>query len=121
MRANERGSALFEALPASALIVAFALTALTIAYLGFTRVWLEYESEQGLYCLAERGSGVTCTRKLRERVERFVPWGEIERLKLVPGEDAWELELWWNWNGIRMRIHRRLSVASIAGKKASRW
>ncbi|NJL23914.1 MAG: hypothetical protein HC902_01150 [Calothrix sp. SM1_5_4] len=116
---HARGSALIEASGAVAVIAIFLAGVLLGGYLLFAKVWLEYQGEQALYCLAERRSGTLCRMLLRRKFERFLPWGRVAALSLRT-ERNWHLDLEWRLGGYVLRVRRELSPKIIVKSGVSR-
>ena len=110
-----------ESIPVILLLLAFVAGVLAAGYFIFARAWVHYQGERGLFCAAQaRGSSV-CARELRSRVERVMPFGELERVRFNSGREEWTLEIVWKFNEHRLRLHKRLRVRDVAANKVLRW
>ena len=119
---GNKGSAVWEAIPISALLVVITAALLAAGYRFFARAYLIYQSEQTLYCLAEGKSSVLCRRQLQERINRFLPWGRLSILALRQSTDSTEIAGRWSLSlghgrEIEVAIQRRLVFEQA--KKAS--
>src|ERR1044072_1779965 len=107
---TERGSAVLEGVMSFTVLAAFTIGLLTGCYLLFARGFIEYESEQALYCLAEGQPSFICRSRLRDSVARYLPFGSMSRAGL--GTDTrglWDVDVEWQWSNYRVQMHRKLS------------
>src|ERR1700733_4462938 len=98
---NDRGQAILEALwtlPAAGLMF-FCLAA--FCYLAFARAWIGYQSDQGLFCLAEGASESSCTSEVDKAIRRFLPFGELRYLSFATQEKEWRGEFDWRLGEVR--------------------
>jgi len=117
---DRAGSALFEALPVSILLVVFVSGLLLAAYLLFARSWIQYHSEQALYCVSEGHSSAQCKFQLKEKLERFLPWGDTS-VYLNGGDDHWHVEVTWKYRGYAFHLRKELNPKQILNAKALPW
>lgn len=110
-----------ESIPVILLLLAFVVGVLAAGYFIFARAWIHYQGERGLFCLAHARGASVCERELRSRVERVMPFGELERVRLNSGREQWTLEIVWKLNDQRLRLHKRLRVREVAANKVLRW
>lgn len=102
--------ALIEA-AAAVLVAAFFVGGVLLgAYLWFARAWIEYQSEQALYCVAEARPAPHCRRRLHERLNGFLPYRDSLQTTLQSGRENWKLRLEWKWNGYRIHLEKELST-----------
>lgn len=121
LKNNSRGSALLETLPVSAMIAAFVVSMLTLAYLMFAQAYVRSEGERALYCIAENRSEPLCRRELRTRIKSALPFGEISRVQLSGGAENWTIELEWKWSEFKIRVAKRLRIKDITGSRVLQW
>jgi hypothetical protein len=117
---NNRGSALLEAAPVMLVLMLFALGLLLAAYLFLARAWIQYQSEQALYCVAEGRASFQCKSKLEEKLKQFLPWGEGS-VQLHAFQDQWTVEVLWRNRDYRFRLYKELSPKAILAAKALQW
>jgi hypothetical protein len=122
---TERGQALIEALPVTLILALFVSFMFLASYVIGARVYLQWQSEQALYCAAEaqgRGYGAmasVCAAELERGFRDLFPWGEVHAVTWTAGQD-WHVEANWKLGGIHFTCNRNLNVQLIA-KKALRW
>jgi hypothetical protein len=115
--ANAKGSALLEALPVALTLVLFVGGILAIFYFSFARVWLQYQGEQALLCLAQ--DQPACQSRLQRRIQDVLPFGDVERLELKKGERSWNLLIDWAWNRHHLLIKKDLRLRDLTRNKVS--
>jgi len=123
---NQRGSALWESLPVSALMLILVAAILAAGYLLFARSWVLYQSEQALYCVAERQPSAHCASKMRGQVQRFLPWGELRIVSLIRANAGGEVRARWTlqsrWSApFRITVNRKLDLSLSKRSRLSRW
>lgn len=123
--ANQRGSALLEAIPVIGVILVFVTGLLLAGYLIFARQWLQYQGEQGLYCLASLDSIFLCRKKVQAQLTRFLPWTEQCELRmqnsLRSGERQWRIDIQWKYAGVNLNSRKQMSVEQILRNKDLHW
>lgn len=116
---NERGTAMLEALAVSSLLVAVITGLFLAAYFLFARGWVEYQTEQSLYCLAENQFG--CQFRLEQNVKRFLPYGSVLVNRLRGKTGQFEVHLTWKFQGVRLTVQKTLDLKSAARSRDLRW
>jgi hypothetical protein len=118
MKITERGTALLEAAGALGVLSLFLSGLLAVCYLLFARAWIQYQSEQALYCLSEGTRTSTCRSTLEKNLARFLPWGELKNVVVFEERDQWRVQLqWrtgWQWPNYAISVHKHLSTKMIA-------
>lgn len=117
---TERGTALVEGLPALLCLMIFVSGLLLSAYLIFARSWIQYQSEQALYCLAESRSYEMCRRKMEQKLDRALPFGQTHFVRLSGGGDLWKVDVRWKIHDFEIKIRKQLSVRQILRSRALR-
>lgn len=117
--ANTKGSALLEALPVALMLALFVSGVLAIFYFSFARVWIQYQGEQALLCLAQ--GQLSCKRTLTNQIHEILPFGDIDRLELTKGEQRWDLLIDWKWNHFHLHIEKGLFLRDLTRNKVSRY
>lgn len=110
-----------EALSSTSALVIFVVGFLLGAYLMFARAWLQYQSEQALYCLAEGKPVAVCRRDLAMKVSAALPWGALESSRLVTSARGWEVEVRWRFQQFDFVITRQLDSRRILRNRGLRW
>lgn len=111
---------MIEAIACAALYLLIVGSLLLIAYLQFGQVWIQYQSEQALYCVAEGQSSAQCRTKLEARVEEFLPWGKID-VQLASAGGKWKAKVDWQWKEYSFHFEKELSPELLLKRKALRW
>jgi hypothetical protein len=117
---NPKGSALIEALPVSILLVTLVSGLMIAAYLLCARSWIQYQSEQALYCVSEGHSRERCKFQLKEQLERFLPWGDTS-VALTGANERWQVEVQWKYCAYAFRLRKELTPKQILNAKALPW
>jgi len=117
---NQRGSALIEGLTTMTFMVVVTGAILTAGYAVFARAYIEHQSEQTLYCLAENEPLGQCRWRLRRAIARALPYGAIGRLEVTKRSSYWEVEFTWTLSKFTFRIHKSLSLRDIVRTRGSR-
>ncbi|HMN68027.1 MAG TPA: hypothetical protein PKC28_05760 [Bdellovibrionales bacterium] len=120
-KANERGGAFLESLLVTAFLLVLVTMLLVVFYALFARAWIGYQSEQALYCAAEGRPPPICKARWKSRLENFLPWGRVERLRLGKGRDKWNSEIVWTVERFRYRSARELGIRAIARNRGLSW
>jgi hypothetical protein len=115
---NPRGSALLEALPVGLLLVFIVSGALLVAYFLFARSWIQYQSEQALYCAAQ--SHWDCKYQLQEKLQQFLPWGQTQ-VQVQGNNQLWTVEVQWKYRDYSFHLHKELNPAQILKTKVLQW
>jgi hypothetical protein len=117
---SARGSAALEAVPVIAVLLVFVAGALLAAYLMFARAWIQYQGDQALYCMSESRPTVVCHKRLRAKLNQFLPWGQFGRIDLSFHGDKGKLDIKWVIQGFTIHIAEQLSIRQIIRKKGLR-
>lgn len=120
MARTERGFALVEALPVLSVLAMLVAGLMITTYLLFARAWVSWQSEQALYCAAVRPRAERCERDLVAKVREFLPWGRA-RAHVGGLGPRWEVEVWWQWNSIRIHERRELTPRAIVSNRDLPW
>lgn len=120
MKETERGFAILESLPVMGVFIAFLLGILMVAYLMFTRAWIQYQSEQALYCAAEGKYTLLCREELERKVHQFLPWGETHA-RVTSLQQKWNVEIEWKYRNYAFHFHKELNPDLVLRTKALRW
>lgn len=122
---NERGSAALEIWPVFATLVLFTMGLLTGVYLIFARAWIQYQSEQALYCLSEAKPVVLCRRSLEKKLTGALPWGQVGPLSLhsstVGKNEQWKVDVEWKFQRVSLKIAKELDARRLLQSRALRW
>lgn len=123
-RKRERGSTTVETV-GILLFVFMAISALLfVAYVIFAMGWIRFQSEQGLYCMAEGRFRFSCTREVKKNLNAFLPSRWTDRLDVnLSGDDQeWSSRIVWKIKGFKIDIRRELSIDGIRrGRRALCW
>jgi hypothetical protein len=117
---NAKGSALIEFLPVSGLLAFFVAVALTGAYLIFGKAWIQYQSEQALYCAAEKSAAIDCQSELDARLRPFLPWGTTE-VRIRSADELWTVEVIWKFGPLTLDIVKELTPRQLLAQKVLHW
>lgn len=117
---NQRGSALIESLPVFLVLVTLVSGVLLATYLLFARAWIQWRSEQALYCMAVEQHDGLCRRQLNETVAEFLPWGDA-RFSLSGANGKWLVEGHWQWGGYYFQTLKTFDTHSAAANRDLRW
>jgi hypothetical protein len=116
--ADRRGSAVIEAAAVAGVLVVFTAGVLMTIYILFARAWLQYQSEQALYCLAERRGTAACRSLLSARARALLPYGNLTTMDLRAEHGRWIAEVRWEWQGYALHFSKRLTPALILRNRA---
>ena len=119
MARNNRGFAVLESVFAGVVFFTFVATLLVAAYFQFGRAWVQYRTEQALYCLAEGRPQSRCRRELKTKIERFLPWGDW-KIRLVRDRGKWLVDIEWKYQKYSLHFKKELSEELITAREASR-
>ena len=117
---NNRGTALLEAVPVMLIILSLVLGLMIAFYLFFTRAWIQYQSEQALYCAAEARASFPCRSQLEGKLKKFLPWGRSSVL-LQASNNTWTVEVRWGYGQFSFHTLKELTPKHILASKALRW
>ena len=119
------GSAMAEALPAIAALLIFIAGISIGVYLIFARAWMQYQSEQALYCLGEAKPAFICRRFLERKLESGLPWGRLGKMQLnsvARGQhQKWNIEVEWKIRNFTLRVHKELGTRALLQSRALHW
>lgn len=122
---NEKGSALTEALPALAALLVFVTGILLGVYLIFARAWMQYQSEQALYCLSEGRTEFICRRSLEKKLDAALMWGRLGSARLDSStrgmNEYWNAEVRWKIGKYHLKVTKRLDTRRLVQSRALRW
>lgn len=68
MTLNDRGFSSLETMAALLAVVAVVSTLLVVAYLSFTKIWLQHTSHEALLCTAKGHSIFQCESQMKKRL-----------------------------------------------------
>lgn len=119
MKTN-KGSALWEALPVTALLLVLVTVIFLVCYLFFARAFILYHVEQSLYCAVVGRPPRICQEHFARKLREFLPWGSLQRVHLACDPKGSEMTGLWRLGSYRLPIRHRLEP-EIARKKASSW
>jgi hypothetical protein len=74
---NQQGSALTETCFALIVFQVILAVAIPAVYLSFAHLWIQFQSQEALTCLASQKSPVECAQKFTSEVERALPFGSF--------------------------------------------
>ncbi len=111
--------AVAEALPVFTTLLVFMFGILLGAYFIFARAWIQYQSEQALYCMAE--GRLSCRQQLRTKLKAALPFGEEQRIELSSQNDLWKTKVEWKIQGYKISVMKDLSARALIRSKALRW
>lgn len=98
-------------------IVTFVSVAMSGAYLWFARGWIQYQSEQSLYCVAESQPQLVCRRTFTKNIQRFLPFGTLRRPEYSQAHGEVGIKTEWNWKwegfGYKVRVDKKLRARKI--------
>ncbi|MGZ3722528.1 MAG: hypothetical protein ACXVA9_06340 [Bdellovibrionales bacterium] len=117
---NNRGTAMLEAAPVMLLLTLFCVGIVLAAYLFFTRAWIQYHSEQALYCAAQSRVSFHCKYQLEEKLKQLLPWGESSA-HILAGNDKWTVEVLWKYRDFSFHLNKELTPQQILNAKALQW
>jgi hypothetical protein len=121
MKAIEaRGSALIEVLPATVVLALLIGVCLTGAYLLFGRAWIQYQSEQALYCAAQGPSPLHCQTELEDTIHQFLPWGD-SMVRIHSEDQHWSVEVEWQYQYFSLHVAKDLTPQQMLQPKVLQW
>jgi hypothetical protein len=77
----------------------------------FARAWLLYQSEQALYCVAEKRPSHVCRINLSNSIIRFLPWGSLSVQQLAESPNGGTLQISWGIKNYVIPIRRSLDLS----------
>ncbi|MGE4130809.1 MAG: hypothetical protein AB7F86_04180 [Bdellovibrionales bacterium] len=98
--------------------MALVLAVLVVCYFYFSRVLITYHVEQTLYCLAENQANSRCRERLKNRIQRLLPFGRIEQLELSKPQDKPHILLIWRLKDFPIKIDRTLNLRASQVRRA---
>lgn len=75
---SNKGSSLIEACAAAAFLQILLGLGLPALYFIFAHVWIQFQSQEALVCLAEKQPIQTCDAQLQKRLNLVLPWGHCQ-------------------------------------------
>ena len=117
---DQRGTALVESLPVMGLLAILIAGLLMAFYLLFTRAWIQYQSEQALYCALQEQVSFHCRARLEARLREFVLVGQFST-KLSGASNDWMVEVQWRFRGMQIHTRKRLEPGLIMATRALRY
>lgn len=91
-----------------------------MGYLISARAWLQYQSEQALYCLASENPGWNCQTRLNAQLKRYLPWGHW-RTRATSTGNQWSVDVQWNYKNYQVHLLKELNPKLLVRKKDLRW
>jgi hypothetical protein len=92
---NERGSALIEALPATAVLSLLISGGIALGYFVFAKVWLTRSAYEASICLSTSAPTQDCESHLKNDVGGALPIGTIGRLHVTRNQSEVRVEFDW--------------------------
>jgi len=117
---SSRGSALIESIPVIAVLLTFTSGLLLAAYFLFAQIWIGYQSEQALYCVAEGRHAAQCERQLKMDIQAALPWGRFES-HVQAWRSQWRVEVIWRYKDYQIKFTKELNPKLAMGKRDLRW
>jgi len=115
------GQALTEALPVTLLLGLFISGLLLVAYLLFARSTIQYQSEQALYCAAQKHKSKSdCAMELKQAIEQALPWGDLA-VDVEKQANKWTTEVQWTYQGYSFNMYKELTPKQMLNAKALPW
>lgn len=114
---NSRGTALIESLPVMSVLLIFIGGMLLAGYLMFARSWIQFQSEQALYCVAQTPRPWNCHEKLKMQLKRFLPWGDVWA-NIESQDSNWTVEVKWSYSDYSFHLKKELNPELILNPKA---
>jgi hypothetical protein len=112
---------LTEALPVTLLLGLFISGLMLVAYLLFARSTIQYQSEQALYCAAQKSKRQSeCSLELKQAIEQALPWGDIS-VDVEKQAQKWTAEVKWTYQGYSFNVYKELTPKQILNAKALPW
>jgi hypothetical protein len=93
---------------------------LLATYLLFARAWMQWQSEEALYCAAVGQGASVCQRTLEDRVREFLPWGTVQA-RVWTAESGWYAEVRWKYSQFAFHERKALTPKMIVGNRDLRW
>jgi hypothetical protein len=119
------GSAMAESLPAIAALLVFIVGICLGVYLIFARAWMQYQSEQALYCLSESKPAFICRRALEKKLLAGLPWGRLGKMQLSTAEKGkhqnWNVEVEWKIRTFTLSVRKELGTRRLLQSRALHW
>jgi hypothetical protein len=117
---NQNGQMILEGTCAIATLSLFTVCTLTAAYLGFASMWIEYQLDRSLVCIASTGESQMCLRKLQMQAKALLPFGtwtadaEASQSEFtIRGQFHFTESVDWKWQ-------KKLDVENLALKKSAK-
>lgn len=122
---TNRGQAVVEVVLASIGILLFATIILIAVYLLFVRAWIQYGSEQALYCLMQQQPAQACQAELESFLRSTLYWGHTKEVRMRMVQKGklkeWKIHTHWNFVGLSLHVERQISARDLTHKRALHW
>jgi hypothetical protein len=120
-RRAARGSAVLEFTVVAPALLAIVTLTLVAGYLVLARAWLEYQSEQALYCLATGRARKICGRDFTRRIHETLGFGRVVAFTATRRPQSWSVRVEWQLaasapfvrDPTRFRFERTLTLARV--------
>ena len=108
---NHHGSSLIEVCLSLFLFQLVFCLGLPVLYLSFAHMWIHFQSQEALICLAERQQIPVCETQLRSRIRGELPWGQLSTAHLrIDGDQAESLVEFTLTNRLKFKIQKRMPL-----------
>lgn len=114
-----RGQALVEFALTSVVITVVVGATLFALYAHFARAWLEYTSEQALYCLSEGRGDQICRANLRRDALR-IPFVTLTDARLVRRRDSCLITVRWRIRTYEFQLVKALNARRVLSRAGLR-
>ncbi len=122
---NDAGSAIVESLAAITALLVFIVGIWIGVYLIFARAWMQYQSEQALYCLSESKPALICRRALQKKLVTGLPFGRLGRMRLSSAAKGkhqnWNVEVEWKIRTFTLSVRKELGTRRLLQSRALHW
>lgn len=109
-RSKAGGFALVEALVSAFATLAIVGGGITVSSLAFSRLWLQRSAYEAAICVASIAS-VDCESEFRLSVQAALPFGELDKFRIVKSTKQIEVEIIWKLAGeIPIKVERSVSI-----------
>ena len=114
---HSRGTSLVESIISIAVSTGIITVILQVIYVCSANLWNQHNLYEGLICLMHGNSQSVCKRKVIQKIERHLPFGEIQHLTLKTRGEMYSATLQWSFNGRLFRRELKLSYADLYKKR----
>ena len=110
MYKKQQGQALLEFAVSVGISFLLFFFVLQLIFVSGAKMYIHHHLYTALFCMAQGKPSAQCQKNMMKQIEKFVVWGNFERVLLTGTSNLWKGDVIWTLKPWKIKLKRTLKI-----------